>query len=574
LLIAAILAECDDQPELLGPLAGAESARTILGAAQRTRAEALDGVLMHPQVGSWGAYVLRRRRGGADSDEPLWIDFGVLHAVALVAATRAGLPWQTRLPVRAGELLLPTLGVARFDPRERHGVVQATTANGRIELSVGEQHLVVPNDPADAPGWWANCRVRTGDDLVLDAFLDDIDAYRDLADPIPARRMSLTERSRWMDLLGEAWELLCRDHRDDAEGIAAGVRSIVPLATEPGWATRSASTGEAFGAVMLSEPPDAVTMAVTLVHEFQHIKLGALMHLVPLSHDDGQLYHAPWRDDPRPLGGFIHGIFAFAGIAAFFRRRSAVASDPDLPLMAFEYAYTRRQVTDALQTVRGATGLTDAGNMLIGGLIDRCTPWLAEPLPSDLVRLADLVADGHLIVWRLRHQRHASDDVVRLAKAWRDHERPDVLPMWTLEPDAEMVWPHRLPALARRRTLAGAEPAPDAPATPGSPVDAAEDDLIAGRHQVALEAFTSAIVSGLTADDEVRGWAGLALAAIAAGESPAGLALDLRPGLVRDIYTELVKGGTRADPLRLAAWLAGGILAVGTGVPAQTAGMR
>jgi HEXXH motif-containing protein len=73
---------------------------------------------------------------------------------------------------------------------------------------------------------------------------------------------------------------------------------------------------------MVSEPPDPATPAVSLVHEFQHIKLGALMHLISLvTGDDGTPYYAPWRDDPSPLGGFLQGVCAFFGIAEFWRRR-------------------------------------------------------------------------------------------------------------------------------------------------------------------------------------------------------------------------------------------------------------
>lgn len=68
-----------------------------------------------------------------------------------------------------------------------------------------------------------------------------------------------------------------------------------------------------------SEPPDAETLAVSLIHELQNIKLGALLHLLTLTgDDDGSLYYAPWRDDPGPLGGFLQGIYAFFGITEFW----------------------------------------------------------------------------------------------------------------------------------------------------------------------------------------------------------------------------------------------------------------
>ena len=53
---------------------------------------------------------------------------------------------------------------------------------------------------------------------------------------------------------------------------------------------------------------------MTLVHEFQHSKLSAMLDLVPLTDpDDHGRYFAPWRVDPRPLAGLLQGVYAFVG---------------------------------------------------------------------------------------------------------------------------------------------------------------------------------------------------------------------------------------------------------------------
>ena len=55
---------------------------------------------------------------------------------------------------------------------------------------------------------------------------------------------------------------------------------------------------------------------MTLTHELQHTKLNAVMYLFELLEPvAGERFYAPWRDDPRPLGGFLQGIYAFFGIA-------------------------------------------------------------------------------------------------------------------------------------------------------------------------------------------------------------------------------------------------------------------
>ena len=52
------------------------------------------------------------------------------------------------------------------------------------------------------------------------------------------------------------------------------------------------------------------TLAVTLVHEFQHGILSALLHLIRLTEDDdGSLYHVPWRDTPRAAVRTVAGRY-------------------------------------------------------------------------------------------------------------------------------------------------------------------------------------------------------------------------------------------------------------------------
>jgi HEXXH motif-containing protein len=86
LLINAVLDEAAQQPDLLGPLPPADPAWNTLTAAQAAAPADVDAILLHPQVGSWAAYALRRRLGRASSPLPLWAELGGVHTLALVAA--------------------------------------------------------------------------------------------------------------------------------------------------------------------------------------------------------------------------------------------------------------------------------------------------------------------------------------------------------------------------------------------------------------------------------------------------------------------------------------------------------
>ncbi len=198
-------------------------------------------------------------------------------------------------------------------------------------------------------------RLSVGPDkLQLQVALDDVDPYRTYPWPTEPRRLSEAAAARWRHVLERAWEVLLREQPGTAEAMQRGVASLSPTPARERFRPRSVTSGDAFGGIEASEPDDAVQLAVTLVHEFQHTKLGGLLHLTPLlTHDadeSTELWYAPWRDDPRPLEGLLQGIYAFAGIAGFWHahRRAAGAQQA---MAHFEFALWRTHVATAIEQI-------------------------------------------------------------------------------------------------------------------------------------------------------------------------------------------------------------------------------
>jgi HEXXH motif-containing protein len=570
LLVSTLLTEIGADPTALGPLPAVDEVVRIMAEAQRTAPEAFRSLLLDPGVGSGCAYGLRRLHGGAQSPAPLWLDLGVVHALALAAAARAGLTWSTRLPLRDGNVMIYTYGLARF-PDDAGPTVEARTEGGRLHFSVGGHELTVEGTEPDVEpaaggiGWWGLRRIQVGADPALSVWLDDLDPLRDLADPVPPARLDAEAFVRWHRLIEDAWVLLCRDYRAAAEAMADGVVSIVPLKHLPGWDTRSASNGEAFGSVMLSEPPDSETMAISLIHEYQHIKLGALIHLIRLTEpDDGTLYYAPWRDDPRPLAGLVQGIYAFFGIAKFWRIRCGKVDGEAQAIAAFEYAYARQQTEESLRIALSAPGLTAEGRSLFEGLRCQVEEWARQPVDVDprIAGLAELTADSHRIGWRLRHFRPLDAEVAVLADQLARDAPPiaDLAPA-VLRPHPDLRWHQRIPAVVRREARAVARPEA-AVAPPGrDPVSTGENALLARDARGARDTFVDVLGQYVTPgaddravpDDEARAWIGLALSLAAEGEGAADI-LSRRPDLVRAVYAA---SATRrsATPVEVAEWL-------------------
>ncbi|HET8658614.1 MAG TPA: HEXXH motif-containing putative peptide modification protein [Micromonosporaceae bacterium] len=195
---------------------------------------------------------------------------------------------------------------------------------------------------------------------AVETALDDLDRYRDCHGHPPADRLGDEAWRVWRGLITTAWDLLSAYAPDRATDLAAGLTSIVPLRTTTAATGLSATCGDAFGGFGATVPADGAECASTMVHEFSHSKLNALHELVPLYRaDDGLRYFAPWRPDPRPVGGLLQGAHAFTAVADLW---CALRADRALEARATtRFAVLRAQLRRALPDLLGAPGLTDAG---------------------------------------------------------------------------------------------------------------------------------------------------------------------------------------------------------------------
>jgi len=350
-------------------------------------AEAIERVTAYPAVTAWAAATLRAlvRR-----DAPL-PDPGYLSAVAASAAVRAGVDIEIPVPVHRGLVVLPSLGVVRIGPVDLNGV--ATLRCGAV--------VKTPLAPlATGPGWTQLRRFTvSASGLRLEVVLDDLDPFSVLAgnDIHPVNAVAAV---RWGATLRSAWSLLAQHHRTSAAEVSALLSVLIPLATA-GDRHVSATSRDTFGAVALSEPPNATSLAETLVHEVQHLKLEALLDLIPLSSDDGERrWYAPWREDPRPLAGLLQGAYAHLGVAGFWRRQRWLEPEPMYGHVRF--ARWREQTREVVQTLLNSGALTAAGRTFVqrmGTTLDR---WRCEPVPKEAVEQARLSAARHRQEWEFR----------------------------------------------------------------------------------------------------------------------------------------------------------------------------
>ncbi|TQM84083.1 HEXXH motif-containing protein [Saccharothrix saharensis] len=327
----------------------ARDAFALLCEVARVAPEAVDRVLDHPSVGAWATRTaLAVRRG--EAARPAELAF-----TAAAAAVRAGVPVDLEFPP-VEVFSLPSLGVV---------------------VGPGLAYEPLP-------------------EVELDGFTLQVDLWAGGGVPDELPVASEVDVPRWRDALRAAWDLLARDHPGPAAEFAEVVTVVTPMPSSPS-GTSSATLADAFGCVFLSPTPDAETLAVTLVHEAQHSKLVAVMDLFALVRPGGDaVFYAPWREDPRPAAGLLHGTYAHLGVAGFWRSRPG-------PAARVEYARWRSAALVTAEALLASDELTPTGVRFVRELAAVLRAWCAEPLPPAAEAAAATEAAAHRSRWQAAH---------------------------------------------------------------------------------------------------------------------------------------------------------------------------
>lgn len=560
LLLRAALTAADEQ----GHSAEARALRenfALLAAVQRAAAPVVSRMLATAQVGEWAAYLLRRLQGSADDGLPLAVTSDHLGAIAAAAAIHADVPCEVRVRTRDRAVMLPTLGLAMLGA---DGTATIRHRSAPTPVTTVELDSTVVTLPAgrhtDAVAWRGLRLLATqaeGRRMVV--ALDDIDPYRDAA----ARdqglratgRLSAADADSWHEHLHQAWRLLVRHHPEHAESLSSGVACLVPLARDPATGNAASfASPDGFGAIALTAPLSGEGLADSLIHEFQHAKLNSVLGVMALydGNDDGKLY-SPWRDDPRPLVGLLHGAYAYVGVTDFWSRQRLVL---DEPTAHFEFARWRSQLLRAVDSLLTSPALTPEGRRWIVDMRDRSRGWLDDPVPNEARLWGEDSAADHYLCWRLRNlvpdERPVTDLVRARISGVPAPFGPAGVPTTVTQGGAPTQSADRLRlvhCLLRDPQRFAAE-ASDARESGAQAADVAH---VRGAFEEAVGLYILDIGRNPGCRDQ---WAGLALARRRLGHLDA--ALWSAPEVVRAVHEGLLARGCPGDPLDLARWLADG----------------
>jgi uncharacterized protein len=158
----------------------------------------------------------------------------------------------------------------------------------------------------------------------------------------------------------------------------------MPMLAPENGTDRSAAARHAFGAVGAALPADCEILALLLVHEFQHVKLGAVLDLFTLfdPEDTTERHYAPWRPDPRPLEGLLQGTYAHIAVTDFWRVRRTSATGQSAQGAETHFARWRVHTAEAVEQLLASGSLTALGEQFARAMGETLEPWLAEPVSA------------------------------------------------------------------------------------------------------------------------------------------------------------------------------------------------
>jgi uncharacterized protein len=377
------------------PAAAKEELRTawsLLTTTDREYPKALDIVLGHPYIRVWARRCLEQLRlvparlrdeDRARDARGLATGLGHLGAIAAATAVHAGMRASVTIPVMDSAVHLPTLGRLVVGPGEAArpsdegpDTAAIDVAGDVVSIRIGENCWTLATASLLDDGV---CPVATaGDGRSADwqpvrmlrapgicVALEDTDPYRDCHQWPAAPRQTDSEFAQWQRHFQDAWQEIEGEHAAYAPALAVGLTTLVPLAAAQG-RDISATARHAFGAVAAALPADPLTFALLLIHEFQHVKLGAVLDLYDLYDPaDNRLFRVPRRDDKRPLEGLLHGTYAHLAVTDFWRARQHITAGQPAGAAEKRFEHGRADTREAIETLATSGALTPLGALFV-----------------------------------------------------------------------------------------------------------------------------------------------------------------------------------------------------------------
>lgn len=329
----------------------------LLTELEQASPEGAQELLVHPSTGSWLAHVLRKMAGYEnEEDEPLWATLGYFNTLVAAHAFRHKVACNIFVPVCNGKVFLPTLGTARVPSSDAYEIGVLCSSDTSLFIDTPAGNIEVSDVNLQSSNWQPVHTISLyakQTDQKLCVLLDDADPYNNGTD----YRLSDDEATQWREVLEQAWDKLQTIDPATARELSRGLSVIVPAPQRKPFEAYSSSTNTSIGSIRASLPTSPEAALETLLHEYSgHSKLNKIMNVLNVNKPDdrGATLYAPWRDDPRPSGGVLHGIYSFSRVVDFYDNYRKIVPDdsPEANLADFERLLWSEQVLTATDQLK------------------------------------------------------------------------------------------------------------------------------------------------------------------------------------------------------------------------------
>lgn len=404
----------------------------------------LHDMLSSPATGSWLTTTVQRLRIRHEGPTTLATDVGYFGNIAAGFAVRHGRTQASFVgSALNGRVHVPGIGTATFS-HDTHKVTMHVH-EGMLRIIGNDQSIAVDDVHTATEAWqpvWHYVSPNFPDESIppLRVLIDDADPYHSGPN---LHMLDATEYAQWRERLDEAWSILHNVHPHAARELANGLQCIVPKPARNRFEAYSSSSTASIGSIEASLPATGIEMAEILLHEYGgHSKLNKVLRASnsAVRHDTlGATLYAPWRDDPRPSGGVLHGVYSFSRVAEFYNRlRPKLVDGPQADLADFERVLWREQAAATMGRLKniwlghaiseGSTykapqsqeSSSVASNIIFTDIlraVDDAQWHDSSDVSSDISRLVAMAIFDHRTLWRLYHLKPDEESVEQLLHA-------------------------------------------------------------------------------------------------------------------------------------------------------------
>jgi HEXXH motif-containing protein len=188
---------------------------------------------------------------------------------------------------------------------------------------------------------------------------------------------TLHEAVNLIELAGDDWCVHVREQ----------VSTVVPIHESRPDEHRSFSTPILPGVIFMSVNGDRLRLSEAIIHEAAHNQLHSfeiVQAIVPGGLTNCTLCYSPWRPDPRPVTGVVHGIFVFQQIVEFYSCLEGT-NDHERAYIEWRIALISAQLESALSALCGIP-LSSLGEFVRDYATKNCRSHFASPSLVEVAR--------------------------------------------------------------------------------------------------------------------------------------------------------------------------------------------